>query len=329
MRWATPFHPRPKIVGLETPLSALEERLNDPGLETVLQDKRSAYERHFEHVSQQGEHAKTHLAEANLRLVVSVAKKHLGRDLAFRDLIQEGNIGLMRAVEKFDYRRGFKFSTYASWWIRQAVMRAIADQGRTIRLPVHLREMLQKILRTRDRLTQQIGRAPTDEDIGSELGIAPHKVHSVIGAYPHPVSLERTVSDDENSSQFADLIEDKDTPEPSEVAAKNMMRDQMRQALNNLNPRESNVLRLRIGLDDDKTRTLEEVGKELGVTRERVRQIEAEALRKLRHPAQSIKLKGFLEYWGIRSVRPETLEGLEGYRRLWFDSPTMNGSNQR
>ena len=279
----------PEGIGLDDPVRMYLKEIGRVPLLTAEEEVELA-----KRIEQGDQEAVRKLAEANLRLVVSIAKRYVGRGMQLLDLIQEGNLGLIKAVEKFDYRKGFKFSTYATWWIRQAITRSIADQARTIRIPVHMVETINKLTRVSRQLLQELGRAPTPEEIAEEMDMPPERVREIMKIAQEPVSLETPIGEEEDS-HLGDFIEDQEATAPAEAAAFTMLQEQLEEVLESLTPREQQVLKLRFGLEDGRGRTLEEVGQVFGVTRERIRQIEAKALRKLRHPSRSKKLKDFLE----------------------------------
>ncbi len=282
----------PEGVSIEDPVRMYLKEIGKVPLLTAEQEIDLA--KKMEKGGAQGKAAQQALAEANLRLVVSIAKRYVGRGMLFLDLIQEGNLGLIKAVEKYDYRKGFKFSTYATWWIRQAITRAIADQARTIRIPVHMVETINKLIRISRQLLQELGREPTPEEIAEEMGMTPERVREILKISQEPVSLETPIGEEEDS-HLGDFIQDDNVPVPADAAAFTLLREQLAEVLNTLSDREQKVLRLRFGLDDGRARTLEEVGKEFNVTRERIRQIEAKAIRRLRQPSRSRKLKDYLD----------------------------------
>ena len=282
----------PEGISIEDPVRMYLKEIGKVPLLTAEQEIELA--KQMEKGGEEGKAAQQKLAEANLRLVVSIAKRYVGRGMLFLDLIQEGNLGLIKAVEKYDYHKGFKFSTYATWWIRQAITRAIADQARTIRIPVHMVETINKLIRVSRQLLQEYGREPTSEEIAKEMRITPEKVREIKKISQDPVSLETPIGEEEDS-HLGDFIPDDDIPTPVDAAAYSMLKEQLMEVLDTLSDREKKVLMLRFGLEDGRPRTLEEVGKEFNVTRERIRQIEAKALRKLRHPSRSKKLKDYLE----------------------------------
>ena len=279
----------PEGVGIDDPVRMYLKEIGRVPLLSAEEEVRLA-----KRMEQGDEEAKKQLAEANLRLVVSIAKRYVGRGMLFLDLIQEGNLGLIKAVEKFDYGKGFKFSTYATWWIRQAITRAIADQARTIRIPVHMVETINKLIRVSRQLLQELGREPTPEEIAAEMKLPVERVRKILKISQEPVSLETPIGEEEDS-HLGDFIQDDNVPVPADAAAFTLLKEQLVEVLSTLTDREQKVLRLRFGLDDGRARTLEEVGKEFNVTRERIRQIEAKALRKLRHPSRSRKLKDYLD----------------------------------
>ena len=282
----------PEGVSIEDPVRMYLKEIGKVPLLTA--EEEIELSKQMELGGEEGKRAQQRLAEANLRLVVSIAKRYVGRGMLFLDLIQEGNLGLIKAVEKYDYRKGFKFSTYATWWIRQAITRAIADQARTIRIPVHMVETINKLIRVSRQLLQELGREPTPEEIAEEMGMSVDRVREILKISQEPVSLETPIGEEEDS-HLGDFIQDDNVPVPADAAAFTLLKEQLVEVLGTLTEREQKVLRLRFGLDDGRARTLEEVGKEFNVTRERIRQIEAKALRKLRHPSRSRKLKDYLD----------------------------------